>query len=194
MKTSSLDTCICSCWAAIMILLSFKVPSQKLLLIALVQASRVSELQALELKYWTLRPEGVAFVMPTLSKKRTVEVPPKKVMFMAYPNDSDLCVVQCLKQYEGVTQQHRNRETNRSQPLFLSYVSPHNPVTSQHRYSTLPGLKHVSAHWLYRLAVTFAPPFNWHQLFCNTVNNWYLRSKCVHFGKPSLKASRKCCS
>ena len=52
--------------------LSLKALSQKLLfLMALVQASRVSELQALNLTYRTFQPEGVKFVMPTLKDSRS---------------------------------------------------------------------------------------------------------------------------
>ena len=94
--------------------LSLKVLSQKLLfLMALVQASRVSELQALDLRYRTFRSEGVVFVMSILGKKRTAGAPPKQVMFGAFPDDSRLCVVQCLKRYEGVTQQYRTKEPSR---------------------------------------------------------------------------------
>jgi len=69
--------------------------------------------------------------MPTLGKKRTAGAPPKQVMLGAFFDDNRLCVVQCLKQYEGVTQQLRTRKPSRPQPFFLSYASPHNPVTSQ---------------------------------------------------------------
>jgi len=95
---------------------------------ALVWESRVSELQTLDLRYQIFCPEGVVFNMPTLGKKRKVGAPPKQVMFEAFPEDCCLCVVQCLKQYEAVTQQYRNKEPNQLQPLFLSYVKPHNPV------------------------------------------------------------------
>ena len=65
---------------------------------ALVDASRVSELQALDLRY---RPEGIVFQIPTLGKKRIVGVPPKQIMFGAFLGDSRLCVIKNLRQYEG---------------------------------------------------------------------------------------------
>ena len=118
--------------------LPLKILSQKLaLLMALVDASRVSELQALDLRYRLYRPEGVVFSMPTLGKKRIVGAPPKQVMFGAFPEDDRLCVVKCLKHYEAVTMHHRNKEPGSPQPLFLSYIKPHGPVTSQR-----------IAHWL----------------------------------------------
>ena len=61
---------------------------------ALVDASRVSELQALDLRYRSYRPEGVVFHIPTLGKKRVVDAPPKQVMFAG---DSRLCVIKNLR-------------------------------------------------------------------------------------------------
>ena len=112
--------------------LTFKQLSQKLaLLMALVGASRVSELQALDLRYHSYRPEGVVFQFPTLGKKRVVGAPPKEVLFGAFPDDSCLCVMKCLRHYEDVTAQYRKKDPSIPQPLFLSYIKPHGPVTSQ---------------------------------------------------------------
>lgn len=118
--------------------LSLKQLSQKLaLLMALVEASRVSELQALDLRYRFYRPEGVFFQLPTLGKKRIVGAPPKEMMFGAFPEDSRLCVAKCLRRYEECTAQYRKMEPSSPQPVFLSYIKPHGPVTSQR-----------IAHWL----------------------------------------------
>jgi len=51
---------------------------------ALVETSRVSELQVLDLRYRLYHPEGVVFSIPTLGKKRIVGAPPKQVMFGAF--------------------------------------------------------------------------------------------------------------
>ena len=112
--------------------LTLKQLSQKLvLLMAIVEASRVSELQALDLRYRSYHPEGVLFQLPTLGKKRIVGAPPKQLMFGAFPSDSCLCVMKCLRQYETDTLIHRKKDPGSSQPLFLSCVKPHKPVTSQ---------------------------------------------------------------
>ena len=50
---------------------------------------------------------------------------PKEVMFGAFPENDHRCVVNCLRQYESVTQQHRKKESGMPQPLFLSYIKPH---------------------------------------------------------------------
>ena len=72
---------------------------------ALVEASRVSELQALDLRYCCYGPEGAMFQIPTLGKNRVVGALPKEVMFGTFPEDSCLCVVRCLQQYEEATAQ-----------------------------------------------------------------------------------------
>ena len=45
--------------------------------------------------------------------------------------------MKCLKHYEAVTMHHRNNEPGSPQPLFLSYIKPRGPITSQR-----------IAHWL----------------------------------------------
>ena len=96
---------------------------------ALVGANRVSELQALDLRFRTYRPEGVCFQLPTLSKNRK---PAKQFTFGAFPADSRLCVMRFLRQYEAVTLEHRESDPGNPQLLFLSYIKPHKPVISQH--------------------------------------------------------------
>ena len=57
--------------------------------------------------------------------------PPKQLMFGAFPSDSRLCVMKCLRQYEMDMRTYRKNDPASPQPLFLSYVKPHKPVTSQ---------------------------------------------------------------
>ena len=113
--------------------LSLKQLSQKLaILMVLVEASRISELGALDIRYRVYKPEGVLFRLANLTKKRKVGAPPKEVFFGAYPPDERLCVVETLKQYESRTKQYRKREgAEAEERLFLSYVKPHKLVISQ---------------------------------------------------------------
>ena len=121
--------------------LSLKQLSKKLaLLMALVNANRVSELQTLDLKYRTYRPKGVVFQLSTLGKKRVVGAPLKQMVFGVFPEDSRLCVAKCLRQYKVVTSEYRKKEPGDPQPLFLSYIQPHCPVTSR-----------CLSHWLKEL-------------------------------------------
>ena len=88
--------------------LSLKTLSRKLiLLMSLTLASRTSELQALDLRFRHFKPEGVLFRLASLTKKRKIGSSPKECFFRGFPEDSNLCVVQCLCQYEKVTQPFR---------------------------------------------------------------------------------------
>ena len=110
--------------------LSMRKLSQKLaLLMALVVASRTSELQALDLRFRVYRPNGVLFRLMGITKTQRAGAPPKERFFGAF-SDKRLCVVECLKRYEEMTAKHRDLEAE-SLPLFLSYVKPFKPVTSQ---------------------------------------------------------------
>lgn len=112
--------------------LSLKILSRKLaLLMALTLASRTSELQALDLRFRYFRPEGVLFRLASLTKKRKVGASPKECFFRTFLDDNNLCVVQCLQQYEKLTQSYRHSTPDTPQPLFISYVKPHKPVSSQ---------------------------------------------------------------
>ena len=115
--------------------LSLKELSKKLaMLLALSNASRSSDLHALDLRYRAFHEGGVTFKIPTLTKKRR-SGPPKEVSFTAFDQDPTLCPVATLKQYEDKTTFFRH-----SQRLFLSFRKPHKPVSSA-----------TIAHWLKEL-------------------------------------------
>ena len=116
--------------------LSLKKLSQKLaFLMALVVASRTSELHALDLRFRIYRPNGVLFQLTDVTKTQKTGSPPKERFFDAFP-DKRLCVMECLRQYEEVTHRHRNWDLE-VQPVFLSYIKPFKPVSSQRM-----------AHWI----------------------------------------------
>ena len=112
--------------------ISLKELSGKLaLLMALVSANRTSELHALDLQFRSYTPEGIQFKLASLTKKKKVGAPLKECFFTSFPEDTRLCVVQCLQAYEEATKNFRDMKANTPAPMFLSYVKPHNPVTSQ---------------------------------------------------------------
>ena len=112
--------------------LSLKQLSLKLvMLMSLTRASRVSELQALDLRFRQYTVNGVVFKLASLTKKRQAGAPLKEVSFTSFTGNNRLCVVRCLKQYEAVTNQFRVITPERAAPLFLSYMKPHKPVTTQ---------------------------------------------------------------
>ena len=101
------------------------------LLMALVSANRTSQLQALDLQLRSYSPNGVTFQLASLTKKRKTGAPLKECFFASFAQDSRLCVVQCLRAYEKATENPRNIQPGAPPPLFLSYVKPYKPVTSQ---------------------------------------------------------------
>ena len=91
--------------------LSLKQLTLKLvILMALVEASRSSELAALDLRFRVYSPEGVSFTLPTLTKKRKAGAPPRKLFFGDFPPDSKLCVIHCLREYEARSAQFREND------------------------------------------------------------------------------------
>ena len=91
---------------------------------ALVQASKTSELEALDTRFRVYKPDSVA----ALTKKRTPGLPSKE-LFFAFPDDKSLCMDECLHHYKRVTLEFRT--ATREAALFLSYTRPHKLVTSQ---------------------------------------------------------------
>jgi len=112
--------------------LSLKDLSSKLLiLMALTCASCVSELQALDLHFRHYKPNGVLFKLATLTKECQLGAPLKEIFFAPFTQDSNLCVVKCLKHYEHRTESCRTVLPDQASPLFLSHIQPHKPVTAQ---------------------------------------------------------------
>ena len=62
--------------------------------------------------------------------KRKAGEAPRTLFFGAFPENAKLCVVQCLRHYEKVTEEFRQVD-NDSNPLILSYIKPHRPITVQ---------------------------------------------------------------
>ena len=96
---------------------------------ALVQASRSSELHALDVRFRVYRLDGVVFTLPTLTKNRKAGTPAKELFFGAFAVDSRLCVTQCLRRYEQLTLVFRPKRVEDPCPLFLSYIKPNKPVS-----------------------------------------------------------------
>ena len=67
---------------------------------SIIQASRSSELAALDLQYRSYKPERVTFSIEKLTKKRPTGPLPKELIFASF-EDKDLCVVRYLRQYEA---------------------------------------------------------------------------------------------
>ena len=112
--------------------LSFKDITFKLtMLMALVGATRADTLHKLDLQFRVFKHDGVSFTIPQLTKTSNPKKPSLKLFFPAFPQDRRLCPVTYLKHYEGLTKEFRPEVPgNKPNPLFLSILSPHKPITS----------------------------------------------------------------
>lgn len=112
--------------------LSLKCLSQKFgILLAITSLERVSEVVAHDLRFRRFLPEGVVFELPELVKKSRFQHGFKKSFHAGFPENPNLCVVNCLREYEKRTKGFRTQVgSSKSNRLLLSYIRPHKPITS----------------------------------------------------------------
>jgi hypothetical protein len=112
--------------------LSLKCLSQKLgILLAISSVERVSEIVAHDLCFRRFLPEGVVFELLDLVKKSRFLHDFKKSFHASFPESPDLCVVNCLREYEKQTKEFRTHiDSTKPNRLLLSYIRPHKPITS----------------------------------------------------------------
>ena len=96
------------------------------MLMALANADRASDLCALDIRFLCISTEGASFKLAALTKTAR---PDRSITSIYSPlPDSTLCPVQTLQLYLNRTVDWRqNMEKTR---LFLSLIRPHHPVTS----------------------------------------------------------------
>ena len=108
--------------------LSLKQLSAKLaVLLALANASRASEIHALDTRFMSKRDGIVTFAFHQLTKTSRPGKT-KEVHYFPLKRDVDLCPVATLDDYIQRTDGPRKVDPSKSQ-LFLSVVKPFNPVT-----------------------------------------------------------------
>ena len=111
--------------------LDIKVLSYKLVaLLGLTAPDRSSDLAKRDLKFRSFHPEVVSFCLPGLTKTSKPGDSPKISFHAAFPLDKNLCPVECLRSYEERTIDFRPKNDSLPNPLFLSFIRPHNPVCS----------------------------------------------------------------
>ena len=109
--------------------LNLKALSQKLVvLLALSNAPRASDLVALDVRFVQSSEEGVTFRIPGLTKTRR-SGPPRSFEVSRF-KDASLCPVKILEYYLRQMKDIRKEGGNGSYPLFISVRKPHNAVTS----------------------------------------------------------------
>ena len=111
--------------------LSLKQLSFKLaMLFFLTCPERVSALTKLDLRHCHVLPEGVEFTLSAPRKGGSTDQLPK-AFFARFPSKSKLCPVESLRSYLKATCTIRATiPSSKVDPLFISYVKPHKPITA----------------------------------------------------------------
>ena len=120
--------------------LTFQSLSHKVvMLMALANADRCSDLAALDLNYMQHQVSGVKFVIPGLTKTRR-NGPPLEAFYPAFLEEPQICPVKALQCYQARSLKFRQAKQSIKNPLFIAVRKPHNPVKA----ATL-------GHWLKRV-------------------------------------------
>ena len=111
--------------------LSLKQLSWKLaMLFSLTCPERVSALTKLDLRHCYILPEGVEFMLSSPRKRGTTDQLPK-AFFARFPSNSKLCPVETLRYYLKATRSFRPViPSSKPDPLFISYVKLHKPISA----------------------------------------------------------------
>ena len=97
------------------------------MLIALTNADRESDLHALDLRYLQSTPEGVIFSIPGPTKTRQSGAP-REVTYNRFTENPEICPVATLQVYREKTESWR--EPIDIQLLYVSINKPHHAVTA----------------------------------------------------------------
>jgi len=100
------------------------------ILLALSRPSRSHDLYNLDLRYMKSLPDGVEFKPSSLAKQSRPSKPAASFVFPAFPADKNLCPKEALLEYVSRTESYRGSGSERKTKLFLSYIKPHNPISS----------------------------------------------------------------
>ena len=101
--------------------------SKLVMLMALANADRASDLNSLDTRYMQYTQTGVTFKIPGLTKTRR-SGPPIVAFYPVLESNTSLCPVSTLKAYMEATKEIR--QETKHVALFLSVKKPHNPVSN----------------------------------------------------------------
>ena len=100
------------------------------MLFSLTCPERVSALTKLDLRHCHILPDGVEFILSSPRKRGTADQLPK-AFFARFPSNSKLCPVETLRCYLKATRSVRPAIlSSKPDPLFISYVKPHKPISA----------------------------------------------------------------
>ena len=97
---------------------------------ALTAMERVSEVISYDLRYRRFIPKGKTFAFPDLTEKSRTGQDLKISFHACFEEKPNLCVVKCLKIYKHCTTAFRPLDPSKPNKLLLSYIRPHNPISS----------------------------------------------------------------
>ena len=98
-----------------------------IMLISLVSAQRGQSLHILDIAYMKETHDGFEFLLSEHIKQSRPSYKAPSIILKAYPADSSLCVVNCLKEYLKRTKPLRGSETK----LFISFIKPYKKVSRE---------------------------------------------------------------
>ena len=125
--------------------LSIKLLSYKPVgLLALSAPDRASGLAVRDLRFRYFHPEGVEFKLPELTKNVKPGENLKRCFHASFPGNDLQCVCSCLREYENRTISWRPKDSSKPNKLLLSFINPHNPVSSATVARWLKELLHMS--------------------------------------------------
>lgn len=106
--------------------ISLKLLTYKLaMLVALLSGQRCQTIHALSLDYMSISDTRCTFFVNTILKHTHQGAHQKPVEFVAYPDDTQLCIVSTLKDYLSRTRLLRKS----CKQLFISFQAPHRGVS-----------------------------------------------------------------
>ena len=109
-------------------MLTLKDLTMKLVMLcALVSAQRCQTLHAFDIKECKRSFTNACFNVSKILKHNTPSRKGNKIILPSYPDNKNLCVVTYLNQYIKRTKPFRHNNTQ----LFLSFISPHKPVSKE---------------------------------------------------------------
>ena len=107
--------------------LSLKLLTFKLtVLLALTTSARAHELAALDLDFSLVKEDAWEFTIPEHVKNSRPGHPPRKFYLPSFPQDNAICVVRVLRAYTL-----RTGNLRKARKLLISYIAPHDSVSSQ---------------------------------------------------------------
>ena len=97
-----------------------------------------------DLRFRYFHLEGVEFKLPELTKNVKPGENLKRCFHASFPDNDLLCVCSCLREYENRTVSWRLKDSTKPNKLLLSFINPHNPVSSGTVARWLKELLHMS--------------------------------------------------